>query len=160
MVILMLVTSCIACGFDTEEQRKSLAGLQRIEVVIEKQQTELESVGLTAAALRTDVELKLRLAGIKVITPADAVVPGFPALYVNVLAVTGPEPWAWETHVALLQKVRLDRDQTIVVYNAVTWWDASVGIVGSSGIARVVRNATKDLVDKFINAYLSVNPKQ
>jgi len=43
---------------------------------------------------------------------------------------------------------------------AETWLQSFVGYGEiDKGIVNQIRNAVKDLVDSFINAYLSVNPK-
>ena len=58
--------------------------------------------------------------------------------------------------VMLNQSVRLQRDPAIRT-STPTWSDASLDVnPGAEGI----RNAIKDQVDKFLNAWLSVNPKR
>ncbi len=53
---------------DSESTRESLRGIPGVYVLIEHLNPDAESDGLTRTQLRTDVELKLRLAGIKVFT--------------------------------------------------------------------------------------------
>jgi hypothetical protein len=55
--------------------------------------------------------------------------------------------------------VRLDRDPSIKIFAATTWDVAELGTVGRVNL-RSIRERIKDLVDMFINAYLSVNPKK
>ena len=40
-----------------------------------------------------------------------------------------------------------------------TWSTAVVSFAGQAVFSRAVRDAVRDQVDKFINAFLSVNPK-
>lgn len=65
--------------------------------------------------------------------------------------------WAFRIDVGLEQAVRLARDPKAQGF-AVTWRLGSFGTVGADKV-RGVRDIVKDLVDEFVNAYLSVNPK-
>lgn len=60
--------------------------------------------------------------------------------------------------VELKQHVSLIRDGSLV-RGATTWDTVIVGMVPTSNI-QPIRFDIKDKVDKFINAYLSVNPKK
>jgi membrane-bound lytic murein transglycosylase D len=60
---------------------RSLRGIQALRVVVEDLSSAVEQAGLHRTDIQTDVELKLRLAGIKVL-PEDAQ-PLSPYLYVN-----------------------------------------------------------------------------
>ena len=111
----------------------------------------LSRPGLRAEDIRTDVELKLRLAGITVLPPDNA----GPFLYINVSALKGKGPLsseiAFSDSVALNQAVKLDRNGTLTI--ATTWSVGQVGITGVDNI-RNVRNFVKDDVDKFVNDWL------
>ena len=65
-------------------------------------------------------------------------------------------PNGFETEVKLLQRVRLARDPSIE-FDAVTW---SLAGVGNKLEIPTVRSQIADLIDRFIEDYLSVNPKQ
>jgi len=58
----------------------------------------------------------------------------------------------------LEQYVTLERDASISTV-AATWNDGSIGLVGVSNI-QTIRDGIKDLVDTFVNDYLSVNPQK
>ena len=61
-----------------------LLGIKEFAVLIENLPPEIKREGLTENIIRTDVELKLRLIGIKVITWGERLkVPGAPYLYVS-----------------------------------------------------------------------------
>jgi hypothetical protein len=66
------------------------------------------------------------------------------------------KPNGFETEVKLLQRVRLTRDPSIE-FDAVTW---SLGGVGNKLEMPIVRSQIAGLIDRFIENYLSVNPKQ
>lgn len=155
LVLAFLITgrAVVARANDNEYSRQSLKGLNGVAVIVEDLNPEEESAGLTEASIQTDVKLKLRLAGIQVV---DEALSHF--LYVNVNVVTGStDYWPYNIDVEFLQDVRLVRDVSIIVA-AETW---SVGMAGGISKANVhkIRDYIKDQVDKFINAYLSVNPK-
>lgn len=110
--------------------------------------------------MQTDVELKLRLAGIPVLSHEQwLAAPGHPYLYVNVNVLDPSDSaWPYSVMVELDQSVKLERSPEVSVV-AATWSAApGVGNVGSLNV-RSVRDHVKDQVDHFINAYLAVNPK-
>jgi hypothetical protein len=117
-----------------------------------------EKDGLTRDQIQTDVELHLRLAGIKVLTMEQRqATPGMPYLYVNLNTVKNRETYSFSIEITLRQRVNLRRDPNISVA-AATWDVRRIGTVGSADLNHV-RDDIKDDVDKFINAWLSVNPK-
>src|SRR6266540_6901925 len=66
------------------------------------------------------------------------------------------KPNGFETEVKLLQSVRLTRDPSIE-FDAVTW---SLAGGGNMHEIPIVRSQIAGLIDRFIEDYLSVNPKQ
>lgn len=133
----------------------TLKGIDAIAVLVEYLPTGAKTVGLTEEAIQTDVELKLRLAGIRVVTEqAIVALPGSPYLYVRVTLTDTAE--AASVEVELDQDVRLERDGQHV--NGVGTWRK--GIVLSNPSAQGVRNEVKDFVDRFLNDWLSVNTKK
>lgn len=144
-------------------QRETLRGLQGIGVIVDMVRPEAEQLGLTREALQTDTDLQLRQYGIKVVSFLEMfTTPGVPVLYINANVKVRPgeiDPiLAVSIVVQLKQGVSLDRDPTIHC-KAPTWESAAVATVGRANI-RQVRDAVKDLVARFINDYLAVNPKQ
>jgi hypothetical protein len=132
----------------------SLRGLDRIAVVVEDLHAEAENAGLSRAQLQTAVELRLRLAGIKVVDESEGIAKGYPFLYAQ---INNGERF-YSIHVAFEQSVFLQRN-TDIRCMAVTWTTESAGSSSPPRMAETVRKAVADHVDEFINAYLSVNPK-
>ena len=66
------------------------------------------------------------------------------------------KPNDFEIEVKLLQTVRLTREPSIE-FDAVTW---SLGGGGNTQEIPMIRRVIADLIDRFIEDYLSVNPKQ
>ncbi|MFQ5875317.1 MAG: hypothetical protein ACE5JL_16175 [Dehalococcoidia bacterium] len=143
-------------------ESRTLSGLFGVEVVVENIKPEAERDGLTRAALQTDVELRLRQAGIRVLTKTQGLrTPGRPWLYLNVSTLKRSDgSYAYHASLGLKEYVRLERAPSRVEL-AETW--QTLGIIGTVGIQRlhtVVREAVRDMVDAFINAYLAANPKR
>src|SRR5262245_50071404 len=91
ILALLLVTSTGAQGVDTEEDRASLRGLHGVRVVVEAMEPNIERDGLTRQQILTDVELRLRKSGIRVLTREERQrAPGQPWLYVRVSTRQSP----------------------------------------------------------------------
>ena len=106
--------------------------------------------------LEDDTKAKLQEAGIPVsrsLFENDIGKAGNPRL---IVLAKLDKPNGFETEVKLLQRVRLTRDPSIE-FDAVTW---SLGGVGNTQEIPMIRRVIADLIDRFIEDYLSVNPKQ
>jgi hypothetical protein len=161
VVLLVAVSSATAQDDDPRGERQSLKGLKGVYVLVEDLKAEAERDGLNQASIRTDVELKLRQAGITVLTKAEAeAAPGAPCLYISVdtKGSQSESLYGVSMKVELKQNVRLDRDPSMWLPGVTTWSVEAVGTVGR-GKLRNLRDRVKDYADRFINAYLSVNPK-
>ena len=155
---LLMITG-IAIAQDLESERVTLKGLSGVGVLLADLAAETERDGLTKAAIQTDVELKLRLAGIRVLTVEQVWrTPGSPYLYVNVLCGKRERLYACHISLDLVQDVSLVRAPSTTAI-AQTW---GVGALETMDALQLlsVRETVKDMVDIFINAWLSVNPKE
>jgi hypothetical protein len=65
---------------------------------------------------------------------------------------------AFAVQCKLVQPVILVRDPSISAL-ATTWEKSQVGVVRIDSMPRI-REVARDLVDQFLNAYLSVNPNR
>lgn len=85
LVLFLLISPCAYAQDDF--QIESLRGLKGVLVLVEALKPEIEADGLRRDSIQTDVELKLRLAGIKVLTEEECLKePGCPWLYVYINA--------------------------------------------------------------------------
>jgi hypothetical protein len=146
-------------GVNSDYTRATLRGRSVIDVVIEVLYPDFERAGLSKQQLQTDVELRLRQAGIRICTKEELErVPGRPWLYVIVNGVVGGDRRAtYSILVELNQDARLNADDSSAI---VTTW--KTGLIGTGQIDDIpthIRNGLRDKVDDFINAYLSVNPR-
>lgn len=143
---------------DQPRDRATLKGIAAIQVVVEDLNPDAERDGLTRDQLQTDVEVRLRKAGIRVTSKYEET--GGSYLYLNVSAVKHVALSAYGYHIRLefYQRVALARDPRVRM-GAVTWDSGSTGVVGAQRLRGFVRDKVADEVDTFINAYLEQNPK-
>jgi hypothetical protein len=144
----------------TTHERTTLRGLSGVLVLVEDIDPGAERDGLMKHQIQADVELRLRQAGIAVLTWKQVrVVPGAPYLYVNVHARKSLSPatfYVYRIDVDLVQDTYLKRDPSI--RSSDTTWH--IGALGATAVhdLHMVRGQVADLVDRFINAYYDVNP--
>ena len=144
----------------TPEKRwaDTLRALPGVYVEVEELGTDVEADGLTTIQIQQDVELKLRRAGIRVLSePEWASIPGKPFLYVGVSTVKDGSRYAFHLQVELFQRVRLERYQEIAPVQVPTWRaQKEIGVI-DAGRVQELRTYLADQVDQFIQAYLAVN---
>jgi hypothetical protein len=108
--IVLVLVLCSISPADNEDSRASLKGLPGFSVLVEELSPEVEQAGLKVADIQTDVELKLRLAGIPVLSQAQMLLaPGQPYLYILVIvaARTTTDLWPLGIELQLRQNVHL-----------------------------------------------------
>jgi hypothetical protein len=163
VLILLSLTLCwpsVGSTF-TADKRDTLRGLREISVLIEYLPDDVEREGLSREHLQRDIEVRLRQAGLRVLTISDiAKSPGAPYLYVAVYPITGPsvDLNAYAIGLTLKQLVQLSRNPTTELF-ATTWEGPAPP---SSLIApRVldIRSRILEAVGRFIIDYEAVNPK-
>jgi hypothetical protein len=143
-------TAVYPATFDDE----TLKGITAIKVFVEGVDPADKPRGLTRGQLQTDVELRLRNAGIAV--SADAT----EYLYVNVNTLQSRQRLtSFSVVVMVQQSAYLVRDSSIAAPAAITWWKGTDGITVAGNLSGV-RDAVGDLVDQFISAYRKQNPKR
>jgi hypothetical protein len=142
----------------TDEQ-KVLVGLKG--VFVEGGIDNPKGSGLTKDQIKTDVELQLRKAGIKVLTNEERLTtPGQPYLsvLVSIIEISSrgyPIGYAYTITVQLYEAVTIVRGFEAV---GSIWSAGWMGYFGKPD--RHIRNNISDMVDKFINDYLAANPKK
>jgi hypothetical protein len=155
IMVLMLVLSTSVFAGNIKSDRETLKNLKGVHVHVQDLNQDIEQAGLSKNQIRTDVELKLRLAGIKVLTLLEHYEgKGAPYLHIYLDShKTEKGEFVYSLSFGIIQEVRLVRNNTIT--DAITWSISGVGYNNIEGI----RAHIKDRADKFINDYLSVNPK-
>ena len=157
LTVTLLLLTTPAWGADTPVERNTLKGITEVTVDVSPIKSEAERDGLRRSQVQTDVELRLRHSGIKVVPPSNLAVP---CVFVRIHTLTLKEhrAYVYSIQLELYQGVSLQRDPLILSHTA-TWSHSIVGLVGAERVF-TVRSDVDNLVDTFINAYLEQNPKR
>jgi hypothetical protein len=159
LVVIALAIADVARASDSEFTRPTIAALPGVRVLVESFGRAQEDAGFDRQQFQTDVEVKLRLTGIKVLTKEEAFeAKGSPCLYVTISPLHRQlgSVDAYSIRVEVLQNVTLDRIPQISGQRASTW---STGSVGRGNLSDI-REAVRDHTDRFINAWLAVNSRE
>jgi hypothetical protein len=135
-----------------------LAGVRAVGVFVEKLAPDAARISLTEDDLRTKVELKLRMAGLRVVPPPAATIPSLD-VQVTVKAGTGPAEglYVHDVQLTLYEFVELPRTKKLVPGEL--WSDGSIGYVGVNNARESILGDVDRKVDSFLNAWLAANPK-
>ena len=139
-------------------QTASLRKLAGVRLVIEELDEDTKTI-LTERQIQTDVELRLRRNGIRLLSEDEWLkVPGSPYLYLqlNVLRNERTGVFSYYYKLELKQSVLLERDSQFEML-AATWQITNGGYAGSSVATSAIREAIGDAVDRFCNDFLAAN---
>lgn len=161
LVLGLLATP--AWALDTPNERITLVGLTGVHVVFDELGEEGARTGLTRASLLAEVDRRLRRAGLRVLTPTEALASvGRPTLHLRVSVLPAPDAadlYVYSVDLSLRQQVQLVRDRTIESY-AVTWSENRVvGAVRADRVG-VVRDVLLQKVDEFVTAWRVSNQER
>ena len=158
VLAMCLVAICVASPL-TYKQR-ALQGIKGVGVVVVLSDDAVKA-GLLKSQVQTDVELKLRRDGIKVLSQAEY----GPILHINVFAMAMQSVDKQNTlgyvcfvNSALFEVVQILRSGKSI--EASTW--RTIGIVygPQDKFSSYVRRHISDSLDMFLNDYLAANPKE
>lgn len=155
-LVLSLVGTSVYAR-DDQSTRETLQGFDAMMIIIGELDPEVEKAGLTTDQLRTDVELKLQLAGIRLLSATECHLEyGRPHLTVNITVIKLKDVvgYVYVVNINFFQKATLVRQWN---KNVPTW---SIIYLGITPHLFGVRKNVNDQVDVFINAWLSVNQIQ
>lgn len=158
---LVLVAS-LAANLGAEElttEEETLVGIRELKVVVLGINEGVTGTGLTEEDIRTIVELKLRLAGIKI---SDSnLVPGLVVILsaINVEVSENNPHLVYSFELSIHQDSILIRDPSILVINGKTWDTGTTGITPKEDFKQKIKSTLNDLMDSFLNDYLKANPR-
>jgi hypothetical protein len=146
---------------DSKINRSTLAGLQGLAVLVENIQPNIQKYaqksGLNTQQIQKDIEHQLLSAGIRTISGDEWLnVPGRPVLYLNINTHETEKYWyAYDIKLEQRQIVYLETNPKIRTL-ADTW---SINMTGIANIGNlhIIRNDIMVLINRFIQAYKSVN---
>jgi len=147
LAVFLISTLNASRAFGQESlDANTLKGISEVQVAIGDLSDSAQALGLEEENIQTDIEVQLRRAGLRVSsTPVGAFI------YVSV-SVVGK---ASAIRVELNQSARLLLSGE--VWTVTTW---SKDYLEANSTAELVRSHFKDIVDAFLNDWLSVNPKK
>jgi hypothetical protein len=133
-----------------------LQGLPGVLVKIDVDKT-LVNDGLALNLIRTDIEIKLEEAGIKVLTDKEWYSSeGHPQLKVRVNGTKAMDNWkfySFAVHLHLLQDVYMIRDEQTSRFQAATWYST----VADHGYIPDIRTRIRELIEAFAGAFNGAN---
>jgi hypothetical protein len=145
----------------TADKRDTLRGLREVSVLVEFLPDDVEREGLSREHLTHEIEVRLRQAGLRVLTISEiANSPGSPYLYVAIYPVTGPSVNvnAYAIGLTLKQLVQLSRNPTTELF-ATTWEGPAPPSSLSAPRLLDIRSRILGVLERFIIDYQAVNPK-
>ena len=156
---LPLALASLAPASDDKTDRGTLKGIKTVCTVVEvTDQSHGISSGLKKDQLQSDVQTRLRKAGIEIDKNATACL----YLHIRPLPAIGKNNkpiglYAVDFTLEFLQAVTLARDPKTKAY-ASTWSIANLATVPVVDMQQSSREIVADLVEQFVKAYRSVNP--
>jgi hypothetical protein len=162
MFFSWLLFSSAVLALDNRLNRLSLYGLKEVGLLIELPPALRDSPS-TERQIRNDVELRLRSAGIKVEFMEESVdLPIRPFLYVRVSSIKPQSGFPcivpFYVNISLNQAVYLKRDPSIALTGE-TWSKGEIILSETQRVPSLIRGNIQELMDSFVKAYLSANPK-
>ena len=150
LLALCLVDSLAAAD---NPLKASLKALDTVKVQVSISQS-LLNIGMTEDRVRTDVELQLRKAGLKVDPALEQ-----PYLWVEAVGVQGPgtDNWACLISVSLYENVKVERNGEEIV--AGVWGPAEYVLYLPENVVDEVSSTFTNKIDDFLNDWLRVNPR-
>jgi hypothetical protein len=137
---------------DAALDRATLRGLKAFNIVVDPLDPQLEKAGLSADALRSRLDTRLRHAGIALDTNAIE----FVGLRIDSMLLPKKGPDSLCLSLAFYQPVILSRDQKI--RTATQTWDVRMmQVVAPKSMVQSALDTVDQIADKFVAAYRSVN---
>jgi hypothetical protein len=157
MLLAALAISSQASARRFAAEAELLSGLDGLRLAVERIKPEIERDGLFGSILLTDMELRLRLAGIKVLSEEEAESrPDAPCLYLYVDAMKCSLGYVYTLRLSLREPVKLMRNNLKVSATVMR----VMGELGITAHLSEIRDAAGDIVEEFIKAWKAANPKK
>lgn len=133
-----------------------LKGLPGVYVLVNGISDEAEKDGLSELMIRKDVELKLRIVGIKVYSKDEYDKYPDAALNIQISTYCSLNTYAYHIRADVYETVQLNRDPSIRIV-APTWRSPiTIGMINKENLSEL-RDSILDLVDFFVNEFLALN---
>jgi hypothetical protein len=134
-----------------------LRGVDGFRLAVERIKPEIERDGLFRSTLLADMELRLRMAGIKVLSEDEAEnKPDAPCLYLYVDALKCSLGYVYKIRLSLMEPVKLMRNNMKISATVLRIPDE----LGIAPHLSEIRDAAGDFIDDFIKAWKLANSKK
>jgi hypothetical protein len=134
-----------------------LRGVDGFRLAVDRIKPEIERDGLFRSTLLTDMELRLRMAGIKVLSEEEAEAkPDAPCLYLYVDALKCSLGYVYKIRLSLMEPVKLMRNDIKISATVLRLPDE----LGITPHLSEIRDAAGDFIDDFIKAWKLANSKK
>lgn len=157
VVLGALAISTHAWARFSAAEEELLRGLDGFRLAVERIKPEIERDGLFRSILLSDMELRLRMAGIKVLPEEEAdSKPDAPCLFLYVDAMKCSLGYVYSLRLSLIEPVKLTRNNT-KVFATILRVPAELGITSR---LPEIRDAAGDFLEEFIKAWKAANSKK
>jgi hypothetical protein len=157
VVLGILTIATHAMAHLSAADRELLRGLDGFRLAVDRIRPDVERDGLFRSTLREDMELRLRMGGIKVLSEEEAEKnPDAPCLYLYVDALKCSLGYVYKIRLSLMEPVKLVRNNAKVSATVLRIPDE----LGITSNLSEIRDAAGDLVEEFVKAWKAVNPKK
>ena len=166
-LIAIAILLFVVLNGNTDTLQKSVESLRGIKSMSVRVTLNNKHYGkiVNPDTLKTDIELKLRMAGIKIEPFENASLFGSLICSIDLLKNDSlnksleTEIVIHRADISFYQLISLERNHNIKGVSP-TWVDTSFGISGKEQFEEGLRKSIQESIDIFLNDYLSVNPKQ
>jgi hypothetical protein len=155
-VILLGAVLSTAYAFLSTDEKEILKGVDRVRIEVARFKPEIERDGLFRSTLQKDMELKLQLAGMKILSEDEA--PNSSnclCLYLDIDALKCSIGYVYRVQVILKEMVTLARKP---VKSIGTTYSTPDHFSISQSLSEIRENA-RDVVDEFIKEWMEANLK-
>lgn len=134
-----------------------LRGLDGFRLAVDRIRPDIERDGLFRSTLQEDMELRLRMGGMKVLSEEEAEKkPDAPLLYLHVDALKCSLGYVYKVRLALMEPIRLVRNHVKTTATVLRIPDE----LGITSNLSEIRDAAGDVVDEFVKAWKAANSKK
>ncbi|MBN2107498.1 MAG: hypothetical protein JW832_08715 [Deltaproteobacteria bacterium] len=164
VIVVLAVVQIFVFGLRAGAQEprinvKSLQGLTGLAVIVGKLSEDAKKIPITNNDIQEIAELKLRMAGIKVLSKEDRLrTPGMPYLYVRLSVKATDDGFIYgSTKIQIKEEACLSRKELCGAF--ITWDNGSIFSVGMDRAKQFVQDSINEDMDIFLSDYYTVNPR-
>ena len=160
-ILISTLVLAASARADTPDERATLRGITAVRVIVDNPGRDVEPFGVSQAALRADVESRLKRAGITLLGPNERA-QGMPYLHLGVSIFPAGEPsdelFIYSIDLVLYQEVRLIRLPGVRA-SSPTW--KAIGTIGTlkADNLATLRDIAGQYAASFVSAHQAANPK-